>query len=355
MSKFDRKLRDGIFVGYRMHCGGKWSGQYLVLGATRFQEQRPDHGHLAYDHGVNEIYVPGTAVDDKQDSLQFPVADGLWLEHGTVHSIDHRQSLRTTEEEALPTSVRPIDENPDGERPADNAGGHDDDADASTPTDELGDQAPLPSLKDTWELQGDYLVRVHRIPRTTLFAPWMDGTDDIPIAVRHIEVSRTTNPVFSGAKWPGLEVIEDAWSGQPADAKPLQNPLDGSTLTWTGETHFERVLPAPPNGKEWCAGQLVRSRSGSKRAKDIHPLQWWMMSEVARLKASEVYKLKFAEMQKAIRRRTIPRDSLDNMPGPNVDCNVCKFQMWTTSDGERYCGECNQRNVVSGWQPNNPP
>ena len=102
MSKFDGKLRDGIFVGYRMHSGGIWSGQYLVLDAARFQEQRPDHGHLAYDHGVNQIYFPGTAVDDQPEHLQFPVAAGLWFGPGTTHSIDHRQSLRTMEVEAIP-------------------------------------------------------------------------------------------------------------------------------------------------------------------------------------------------------------------------------------------------------------
>ena len=81
-----------------------------------------------------------------------------------------------------------------------------------------------------------------------MFAPWMEPAD-LPIELRHIEVSRTTAPVFAGAKWPGLEVIEDAWAGQSGDAKSIQNPHDGSTLTWTGETSFERILPPPPQGK----------------------------------------------------------------------------------------------------------
>ena len=164
-------------------------------------------------------------------------------------------------------------------------------------------------------------------------------TDDLPIDVRHIEVSRTTCPAFAGAKWPGMEVIEDAWSGFASDAKVLQSPTDGSTFSWTGETSFERILPKPPDGKEWCGGQLVRSRLGSKRAKDIHPLQWWMMSESARLKASDVWKLKFAEMNKAIRRRIIPRDSLTTMPGPTLHCNVCQEKLWIqTSTNNCYCG-----------------
>ena len=62
------------------------------------------------------------------------------------------------------------------------------------------------------------------------------------------------------------------------------------------------------------------------------------MSESARLKASDVYKLKFAEMQKAIRKRTLPRDSLTTMPGPTVNCNIRNHDLWSTSFGERYCG-----------------
>ena len=85
-----------------------------------------------------------------------------------------------------------------------------------------------------WGIQGDILVRVHHVPRTTLFAPWMETDDPPPVDIRHLEVSRRTTPVFSGAKWPGLEVIEDAWAGFQSDAKVLQSPLGGSTLTWTG-------------------------------------------------------------------------------------------------------------------------
>ena len=301
-AKFDSKLRDGIFVGYRMHTGGVWANQYLILDATRFREQVPEHGYLAYDHGVNEIYIPGSAIDDNQDTLQFPVASGLWLEAGTPRPIDPTKGLTTSEEETLPSSQRPVSTS-NGDDP-DNPGGVDGDQDESTPTaDDDGQRSPEPVLRDSWEIQGDVLVRVHNVPRTSLFAPWMETHDPPPVDIRHIEVSRTTQPVFAGAKWPGLEVIEDAWSGHQADAKVLQNPQDGSTLTWTGESHFERILPEPPSGKEWCSGQLIRSRKGSKRAKDIHPLQWWMMSEAARLKASDVWQLKHKEMQKAIKLR----------------------------------------------------
>ena len=59
---------------------------------------------------------------------------------------------------------------------------------------------------------------------------------------------------------------------------------------------------------------LVRARKGSTRAKDVHPLQWWIMSESARLKASETWKAKLNEMKLAIRKRVTPRGPLDAMP-----------------------------------------
>ena len=109
--KFDARLRDGIFAGYRMHSGGLWTGQYLVFDAERFQELREDQAHVAYDHGVSEIYIPGTATNDKEERLQFPVASGLWKEAGPtiepLPPVDPHELWQTTEDEVLPSSQRP--------------------------------------------------------------------------------------------------------------------------------------------------------------------------------------------------------------------------------------------------------
>ena len=203
------------------------------------------------------------------------------------------------EPRGLPSHERPvIDSERDTGSPR-NAGGDGTDADGTPVADE---DVPAPVATDYWCIQGDILVRVHQIPRTTLFAPQQVPEDEPPISIRHIEVSRTTNPTFAGERWPGLETIEDAWCGHASDAKLLRNPVDGSTLTWTGETHFGRVLPEPPRGSEWCQGTLVESRAGSKRSKDIHPLQWWVMSEFSRRQAGLIWQAKFREMKLAIRK-----------------------------------------------------
>ncbi len=76
-------------------------------------------------------------------------------------------------------------------------------------------------------------MRVHRVPRTTLFSP-LDVPNDLPpIDVQNFEVLRTTEPFFAGIQWPETDVIEYAWGGNPSDARTLQTPGGGSTLTWT--------------------------------------------------------------------------------------------------------------------------
>jgi len=121
---------------------------------------------------------------------------------------------------------------------------------------------------------------------------------------------RVTKPKFAGEQWPKFETIDDCWSGNTSDAKSLQNPDSGATLTWTGETLFERVLPKAPKGKAWCGGELIRVRNGSNRAPDIHPMVWWLMSSSARILAADEWKIKHKEILSAKARRSIPREEL---------------------------------------------
>ena len=126
--------------------------------------------------------------------------------------------------------------------------------------DELSSSDPN---QDCWLIECDYLVRRHYKPRTTLFSPLDVPEDPPPIDVKHVDVLRVTKPLFAGHQWPEMDLIEDAWSGNASDAKSLNDPGDGSTLTWTGETLFERVRPDPPKGKAWCMGELVNIRCGT--------------------------------------------------------------------------------------------
>ena len=61
--KIDPSPRDGIFVGYRSHSGGKWAGQYEVIDCEAYAKITAGWGRKAYVHAISEIYLPGSAGD----------------------------------------------------------------------------------------------------------------------------------------------------------------------------------------------------------------------------------------------------------------------------------------------------
>ena len=71
--KLGPRLVPCIFVGYKLYPGGIWREEYLVIDFEAFQSIRSGL-HIA-DHDTKEIYVPGTAPDDK-DQHSFPVRIG---------------------------------------------------------------------------------------------------------------------------------------------------------------------------------------------------------------------------------------------------------------------------------------
>ncbi len=76
----DLALRDCIFVGYRLHTGGVWTGQYEVIDFEAYSALTTGNGRTAYVHAVSEIYVPGSAGDDQEKHPAFPVAEGFFAE-----------------------------------------------------------------------------------------------------------------------------------------------------------------------------------------------------------------------------------------------------------------------------------
>ena len=66
LNKFGPRLTQGIFVGYHLHSGGKWSGDYRVLDVSMYRD-RPE-GCSVHVHRVKEIFAPGPAV--------FPIKEG---------------------------------------------------------------------------------------------------------------------------------------------------------------------------------------------------------------------------------------------------------------------------------------
>ena len=55
----------------------KWTKQYNVIDCEAYSKIQSGTGRTAYVHAVSEIYVPGSAGDDKDQHPTFPVAGGL--------------------------------------------------------------------------------------------------------------------------------------------------------------------------------------------------------------------------------------------------------------------------------------
>ena len=206
-------------MGYRLHTGGKWTGQYMVIDSEAYSQIPKGSGRSAYVHTVGEIYVPGSAGDDQDVHPTWLVAAGHLSEatpsedESSEETVSNVEDLQTDIVERLVSSERP-----DNHKDLNNAGGVDIDAeDADT------ESGQLVLDQDSWAIEGDYLVRKHILPRTTLFSPLDCPEDPPPLEMKHIEVLRTAKPLFSGTPWPDLAAVEDCWMARPSDAKSLFN------------------------------------------------------------------------------------------------------------------------------------
>ena len=172
-------MRDAISTGYRMHTGGRWAGQCQFIGVKASAEVEKDTGRMSYVHSVSEIYIPGSAADDPEQFPTFPVAvgtlrerlaGGQTLETTPATKSRNLEELQTEHYETLVSSER--ESSPEDLNPASNTGGDD----ADDEGDSRAEKTQVAVDHDTWTIEGDYLVRTHRVPRTTLFRP-LDSPD----------------------------------------------------------------------------------------------------------------------------------------------------------------------------------
>ncbi len=59
-------MAPGVFIGYHLRAGGRWSGDYLVLDAEAYRKRM--EGASVPTHRIKEIHFG--------DSMRFPVKDG---------------------------------------------------------------------------------------------------------------------------------------------------------------------------------------------------------------------------------------------------------------------------------------
>ena len=132
----------------------------------------------------------------------------------------------------------------------------------------------MDSEPDSWEVRGDYVVRIHRNPHIHLFIP-SDSIDPPLIPIDRIDVVRVTSTDLETVD---ERMVEDCWTGRSSD--------DHRRLSarWTGEARFE-VTPEDCGPGYHMVGGRVTRRQASKMPDDIWPAIWNTMSRTRRERA----------------------------------------------------------------------
>jgi len=284
LAKFEARQVDGIFIGYHMHSGGKWSGDYFVVSREDFTTVANERDiHVQRLKEVTPATVaPGQPVRfaAKLPLFRRPDADDKGLAETPADT--------TVKLEAhVKSEVK--------EEPWEEASGN-----------RCVDEPPVvkqePSEPDTWERRGLRLVRVHKTPRTQLFCPSDVPEDPPPIPIIDIDVLRQTK---TNSDMQDETEIEDVWFGRHAH-RTLSNP-------WIGETFFDPIPPPCKPGWTWVAGRLTKIQQTS-RPPDIFPEMWTMMSKKQKLRSQEAWKLKASMIERAREERV-----LENAGGNNSE------------------------------------
>ena len=189
------RMVPGIFAGYKFNHKGLWTGDYLVYDYEAYQNWTGSYNLPL--HTTKEIYLPGQAPDSKEDdAFVFPAAIGEIRSKCTEAPkyVKGKSKKRHKSGSAEATSGRP-DDSPaapandpedtievadslrdmfvdlieDHEKKFERLNGPMETAQAQGSG---GPDVETSQVQDDWILQGEYLVRRHFVPRTTLFSPW---------------------------------------------------------------------------------------------------------------------------------------------------------------------------------------
>ena len=230
--KFAPRTVEGLFMGYHLHAGGKWSGDYYVISRTSYEEK--DAERDIYLKRVKEVFPSAP--------LKFPIKDGtLRRPHQELGREEIHAAQPVKLERAAHAEVKQEIKREEEEKPA--------------------------VHPDTWELRGMLIVRVHRTPRLKLFVPTEDPEDPPPIPIDEIDVCRSTT---TSSEMQNEKRIEDVWYGPNADRQLSE--------LWTGETVFDPIPPPCEPGYMWCNGRKTRIQQ-TQRPPNIWRESWEIMSK----------------------------------------------------------------------------
>ena len=254
--KFAQRTREGICIGYSCASGGLWNRDYNIIDLETFSRTPAHNPHLALR--VREVVIPprrrflarcgeivlsaqrdreklnnglryplGNAEDTslpnsfepaKSKATQGPTRDSEASSKDTPHTTHETAQAEDTplildlkegegENHADQQANRSIDEGENHvdrvvgdssvritEIPDNDPAGSSDDPPRKSVDKSIRFTEPSDTPLDYWEARGDYVIRVHMVPRSTTFTPL--ESPDSPVHIDSIDVFRTTTADF---------------------------------------------------------------------------------------------------------------------------------------------------------------
>ena len=262
------KVLSGIFVGYKQHHGGGWTGDLRIIDWIQMENaERP-----------SEVYVKTFKSSEihpvkLHDNFVFPCSTGDLRQPGvdpssarlrgrTVRS--GNPNIGKREEKINPQSTED-----DPEQPV----SHEDDtcnnAPQLTPLQkyELKENHITDINQDYWFVNNDVVTRYHVTPRSYLYIP---QEHSFPIPLKYIDVQRKTKTNLEDL---AEATTEDVWYDPENEYKIIQ-----PSLKFVGQTRFDIIRPAPPEEYYWVMGRLTRKQE-TQRPENIIPEEWLHLSK----------------------------------------------------------------------------
>ena len=159
-----------------MHSGGKWGGDYLVVGKEDYVSTKTER----------DIHIQRVKEVTPENTL---------IMAASLRAFSRDEGRRgTCAEEALDIISPGTDGAPGNPREDEYA------------VDQIEDPPP----KDVWEIRGQRLVRIHNTPRKHLFSPREAADDPPPWKLYDIDVMRQTK---TNSDMSDEKEIDDIWYG----------------------------------------------------------------------------------------------------------------------------------------------
>jgi len=106
-----------------------------------------------------------------------------------------------------------------------------------------------PTMRDRWEVFPGEIVRIHAVPRTSLFHP--GEVEDCPVPLQELTPERVTEVAPDRET---LQVVQDSWSKESSVLSNMK--------PWVGVTRFTRAPSSGSKGSE--------RRPGARSSQSVH-------------------------------------------------------------------------------------